>query len=85
MFRRKHARILKAHRNASVYVDGRYLHVDAQMSTQSKRGRELAREVASAILNEVGANEQAFQLLADNRDRASRGEAILKPEGEQAL
>lgn len=62
MFKRKHVKILKHHRNLAVYIDGRYLCVDMKISTRSKRGREIARETAEAILAEVGGNEEAFQL-----------------------
>ena len=63
MRNRKHVRILKAHRNSDVYVDGRYLHVNAKISTQSKRGREIARETAQAILAEVGGSEGALEVI----------------------
>ncbi len=46
------------------------MHVDAYLSVKSKRGRELARETAEAILNEVGSCESAFQLIA----KANSGE-----------
>lgn len=68
--KRKHARILKGHRNSSVYVDGRYLHVDTKISVKSKRGRELARETAEAILAEVGASEEARNLTNQIQDNA---------------
>lgn len=60
---RKHARILMHRRNAAAYVDGRYLHVDAKLSVKSKRDREIARDLAGTIYNEVGANESAFSLI----------------------
>ena len=63
---RKHARIVKHHRNSSVYVEGRYLHVDTKLSIRSKRGREIARETARAIFDEVGTGETAFALAQGN-------------------
>ena len=79
MRNRKHARILKHHRNSSVYVDGRYLHVDTKVSVKSKRGRELARETAAAILNEVGASEEAravMNMQLDNAEVAAGPRAV---------
>ena len=58
--KRKHARILMSRRNAAAYVDGRYLHVDAKLSVKSKRDREIARDLAESIIEEVGASEGAF-------------------------
>ena len=78
----KHARILKHHRNSAVYVDGRYLHVDTKVSTRSKRGRELARETAEAILQEVGATETAFERRQRNAESAASGGPVEKAEGE---
>ncbi len=54
--RRKHVEIIKHHRNSSVYIDGRYMHVDSKLSMRSKRGRELAIETANAIIEAVYAN-----------------------------
>jgi len=68
-------------RNAAAYVDGRYLHVDAKLSVKSKRDREIARELASTILAEVGANEAAFDLMMLNIERMNKGEAVEKAEG----
>ena len=83
LFKRKHARILKHHRNTAVYIDGRYLHVDTKISTQSVRGRELARETAAAILGAVGKNENAHLRFLDNIEHLRRGEALVKAEGER--
>ncbi len=69
------------HRKAAAYVDGRYLHVDAKLSVKSKRDREIAREVSTAILHEVGANEPAFELMMLNIERMNKGEAVEKAEG----
>ncbi len=69
MFRKpKHVTILKHQRNSIVYVDGRYLHVDMKVSTRSKTGRQIARDTAVTILNQVGQNEAGFQLLKGTYD-----------------
>jgi hypothetical protein len=52
----KNLTILKHHRSADVYIDGRYLHVVAKISLRSKRGREIARETAQTILQAVAAS-----------------------------
>lgn len=66
MFRKpKHVTILKHQRNATVYLDGRYLHVDMKISTRSKTGRQIARETAQTILAEVGASESAMRVIQD--------------------
>ncbi len=71
MFGPKHVRIIKHHRNAAVYQDGRYLHVDMKISTRSKKGRQIARETAMAILGEVHLNEDAHDLPAGFEDGKS--------------
>lgn len=60
LFKKDHAKIVKHHRNSNVYIDGRYLHVDAIVSMRSKKGRQLARETAEAILSQVGLTDAAF-------------------------
>ena len=62
-------KVLKHHRTSDVYLSGRYLHADMKISMKSKRGREIARETAAAILNAVGASEAVRDVtnkLADN-------------------
>jgi hypothetical protein len=58
---REHVKILKHHRNAAVYIDGRYLHTDMKVSLKSKRGREIALETAEAIANAVNDIERTGQ------------------------
>jgi hypothetical protein len=82
MFKRKHARILKHHRNSAVYIDGRYLHVDMKISMKSKRGREIARETAGEILSAVGLSEAARNLTAH---RQAGSEAQLLEDGLKAV
>lgn len=67
LFQRRHARILMSRRNAAVYIDGRYLHVDAKLSTKSKRDREIARDLAEEILTEVGLTTAGFDRLKQLR------------------
>lgn len=56
-FKPKHQEV-KLHRpGATVARAGRYLMVDMRVSTKSKRDRQIARDVAEAILAEVGENE----------------------------
>lgn len=67
MFRRKpNIRVIVNRAgNLVARMNGRYLLADMKISTRSKRGRENAREIAQAILAEVGANEKAFSLISD--------------------
>ena len=65
---KRHATILKHHRHSSVYIDGRYLHVDTKVSMRSKRGRELARETARAILSAVAQSENRAADKVSPRD-----------------
>lgn len=52
---RTKVKILKHHRTSDVFTDGRFLIVNMKVSRRSKRGREIARETALAIFEEVGA------------------------------
>lgn len=67
MFQRKHVKIVKYHRNSTVYIDGRYLCVDTKISTRSKNGRQIARETVQAILEIVGSSEPAFDVIQNDR------------------
>lgn len=58
----KNLTILKHHRSADVYIDGRYLHVVAKISLRSKRGREIARETVLTILEAIKKAEDTHQL-----------------------
>ncbi len=54
MFGRKKKVEVVMHRSgATVYRDGRYLVVDARMSTRSKKGRDALKDLADAILAEA--------------------------------
>ncbi len=65
IFKPKHQDV-KLHRpGATVARSGRWLLVDLRVSAQSKRDRQIARDAATAILAEVGANESAFSIIAD--------------------
>lgn len=46
---RKHINILVSRYGASVYQDGRYIHVDVKLSIKSSRDRNALRDVMNAI------------------------------------
>ncbi len=78
---RTEVKVLKHHRTVDVFTDGRYLHVSMKLSRRSTKGRQLARETAEAILNCVGNNEAAYDLMQKNIERMAKGEAVEKREG----
>ena len=78
---RTKVKVLKHHRTVDVFTDGRYLHVSMKLSRRSTKGRELARETAAEILNCVGSNEAAYDLMVLNIERMNKGEAVEKAEG----
>lgn len=67
---RTKVKVLKHHRAVDVFTDGRYLHVSMKISTQSKNGRQLARETAAEILNAVGSSDAAREVF----ERAQSGQ-----------
>lgn len=83
MWKRKHIDVVVHRPGATVYQDGRYLSADMKISTRSKRGRQVARDIANSILAEVGANETAHQRYLDNVERLRKGEPLVKAEGER--
>jgi len=48
--KKKAVEVLMHRAGATVYMDGRYLVIDARMSTKSKKGREALMDLADAIL-----------------------------------
>ena len=67
---RTKVKVLKHHRTVDVFTDGRYLHVSMKISTESKTGRQLARETAATILNAVGSSDAAREVF----ERAQSGQ-----------
>lgn len=78
---RTKVKVRKHHRTVDVFTDGRYLHVSMKISRRSTKGRQLARETATEILNVVGSNEAAYDLMQLNIERMAKGEAVEKAEG----
>jgi hypothetical protein len=52
-----------------------------KLSRLSTKGRQLARETAAEILNVVGSNEAAFEVIQHNAEAARTGGAMIKQEG----
>jgi tellurite resistance protein len=78
---RTKVKVLKHHRAVDVFTDGRYLHVSMKISTQSKNGRQLARETAAEILNAVGASDEARKVF----DIAQARDSDAEPPGQTGL
>ena len=68
---RTKVKVLKHHRTSDVFTDGRYLIANMKISTHSKKGRQIARETAEAILNEVMTSEEARDLMRQLQDSAA--------------
>jgi len=67
-------KVLKHHRTVDVFTDGRYLHVSMKISTESKKGRQIARETAAEILNAVGASDEARAVFERAQAREQSGD-----------
>ena len=76
---RTKVKVLKHHRTVDVFTDGRYLHVSMKISTQSKTGRQLARETAAEILNAVGSSDAAREVF--ERAQASESSNVSQLPG----
>ena len=61
----KHIDILVSRHGASVYLDGRYIHVDVKLSIKSSRDRNALRDVVSAINEAIELEENPITLAED--------------------
>lgn len=75
---RKTVKTLKHHRTSDVYVDGRYLVVNARMSLKSKRGREIARETAMEIWKAVMLTDSTEEMEIETTGVLRSLQAALK-------
>lgn len=76
MFRRKPKNIdILLHRRglASVYTDGRYLVVEARVSLSAKRGRDIANDIATAVLKELSPKPEPLEPSEDERREMGEG------------
>ena len=53
--RKSNVKIVMHHRNSTVYQQGRYLVVETRASVNSKKGRQIIRETAEAMLEAISA------------------------------
>ncbi len=64
---RKHINILVSRYGASVYQDGRYIHIDVKLSIKSSRDRTALRDVMNTIndLLELVENPRVMDIPGD--------------------
>ena len=60
---RKHLNILVSRYGATVYQDGRYLHVDVKLSIKSARDRNALHDVINAISDALATEENPIAKL----------------------
>ena len=77
--KRKHLDILIHRRNATVYLDGRYIHIDVKLSIKSDRDRSTLRDIWNAVADAVALEENPIARSAITEKTPDNDKTFVRP------